>query len=127
MPSAITRMRSAAVSNSESSEEMTSIALPLRGEIAHQRYDLGLGADVHSAGWLVEDKDVRLGVEPFPDHHLLLIAARERAHGRFARGGLDPQGLRSADPPLRAPGRLDRKIHEARRSKMGTEALDSTE
>ena len=72
--------------------------LAARGEIAHQRDDLGLGADVDAARRLIEDEDVRLGVEPFADDDLLLIAARERADSGIPRGGLDPQGL---DLPIR--------------------------
>ena len=40
-------------------------------------------------GRLVEHQDVGLGREPLGDHDLLLVAARERAHGVIARGGLD--------------------------------------
>ena len=44
-------------------------------------------------GRLVEDEDVRLGVQPLADDDLLLVSAGERADRSLARGGLDPQAL----------------------------------
>ena len=92
-PSDITTMRSEAVSSSESSEEMTSTALP---RAARSRTSVMISAFEPMstpAGRLVEHEDVRLGVQPFADDDLLLVSARERADRRLARGRLDPQAL----------------------------------
>ena len=51
------------------------------GESADQGVDLGLGTDVDSTGGLIDDQQVRCHVQPFRQHHLLLIAARQIAHG----------------------------------------------
>ena len=51
------------------------------GQLAHQRVELLLGADVDAAGRVVEQDQPRPGHQPLADHHLLLVAARQRAHG----------------------------------------------
>ena len=58
------------------------------GEIADQRDDLRLGADVDPGGGLIENENSRLGEQPFADHDLLLVAAREGLDREVARGGL---------------------------------------
>src|SRR5262244_3571753 len=45
---------------------------------AHQLVDLALGADVDTAGRLVEDDDARLHGKPLGEDHLLLVAAGKR-------------------------------------------------
>ena len=52
----------------------------LVGELADQRLDLGLGADVDAARRLVEDQELRIGAEPAREQHLLLVAAGELAN-----------------------------------------------
>ena len=42
-------------------------------------------ADVDAGGRLVEDEDVGRGRQPLCEHDLLLVAARQRAHGMIAR------------------------------------------
>ena len=51
-----------------------------RCQLEHEPIDLGLGPDVDPAGRLVEEKDARLPEQPFREHDLLLITAREVAH-----------------------------------------------
>src|SRR5579872_4313128 len=54
-------------------------------KLAHKGNDLGLRADIDARGRLVEDEDIRLGVEPFGEHDLLLIATRKGSRRRVAR------------------------------------------
>src|ERR1700733_7368896 len=42
-----------------------------------QTIDFGLGPDVDAGGRILEDVNLRLEVQPAPDHHLLLVAARQ--------------------------------------------------
>jgi hypothetical protein len=58
---------------------------PLPSSSAHQTIDLRLGADVDADGRLVEDEKLGAVIEPFADHDLLLIAAREARRWRSAR------------------------------------------
>ena len=77
-PSHITAMRWLSRSTSGSSDEMTMIALPSRGQLVQQPVDLALGADVDAARRLVEDQDVAVAQQPFGDDDLLLVAAGEQ-------------------------------------------------
>ena len=63
--------------------------LALVGERAQQLVDLGLGADVDAARRLVEEQDVAIAHQPFGDHDLLLVAAREKPHLLRRRGRAD--------------------------------------
>jgi hypothetical protein len=71
----------------------------VRGELAQERVDLALGADVDAAGRVEAEQGLEPVREPAGDRHLLLVAARE-----------------PADLPLR-PGvdreRLDCRAHAA--------------
>ena len=73
--------------------------LALVGERVQQLVDLALGADVDAARRLVEEQDVAIAQQPFGDHDLLLVAAREQAHLLLDRRRLDVQ------PPDEALGR----------------------
>src|ERR1700733_1388429 len=42
-----------------------------------QTIDFGLGPDVDAGGRVLEDVDFRVKVQPAPDDHLLLVAARQ--------------------------------------------------
>ena len=79
---------------SGSSEEIARIAMPGAGQLVEQRVHLGLGGDVDAAGRLVDDQDLGLQRQPARQHHLLLVAAREVAHGLV--------GARHADAELLA-------------------------
>ena len=59
----------------------------LLGEAAHQRVDLGLGADVDAAGRLVHDQDLRVGLQPLAEDDLLLVAAGELADHLLGAAG----------------------------------------
>ena len=50
---------------------------PFFSRRAEQPIDFRLGADVDADGRLVEDEELGAVIEPFADHHLLLVAARE--------------------------------------------------
>ena len=72
------------------------------GQSIDQRVDLRLGADVHTAGGLVEDQDPAPRGQPLGEHELLLVAAREaggnhvgagRAHAQPIEIGLRLQAL----------------------------------
>ena len=56
----------------------------LGGEDAQRAVDVLAGADVDAAGRLDEHEDVALALQPAAQQHLLLVAARQRAH-RLAR------------------------------------------
>ncbi len=73
----------------------------LGGEVAHHPEDLGLGADIDAAAGLVHQQHPGVGHQRLADHHLLLVAAGERAD-------LDPR-VRHLDRQLadRPPRRLD--------------------
>src|SRR5690606_20355174 len=73
-----------------------------RGDHAvDEAVDLVLGADVDAARGLVEDQHLGLGVQPLPQHDLLLVAARELPDEREHAGRLDAEvgaeGLRDGD------------------------------
>src|SRR6185503_9244647 len=63
------------------------------GGFADEAVDLGLGADVDSAGGLVEQQDAGALAHPSGDEELLLVAAGELAGEGGRRGGLDLEGL----------------------------------
>ena len=69
-------------------------AEPLRGEVADDLVDLGLGADVDALGRLVEHQHLGLGRQPAGEQDLLLVAARQRRHRLLP---VDP--ARSFRPP----------------------------
>ena len=71
--------------------------LALRGQLAEQAIDLGLGADVDAAGRLVEQQDVGLLVQQPRQGHLLLVAAREAATP--AGPGRSPRSVSRAIQP----------------------------
>ena len=56
----------------------------LARELAEQRMDFRLGADIDAARRLVDDEKLRPGREPFCDHHALLVPAAQKLH-RLAR------------------------------------------
>ena len=89
----MTSTRSLMPSTSGSSLEIIRIAMPCLREPAHQRVDLGLGADVDAAGRLVHDQDPRLGLQPLAEDDLLLVAAGELADHLLAARG---RGCRAA-------------------------------
>ena len=72
------------------------------GEGPHQVVDLVLRADVDAARRLVEDHHLGPHREPFGQHDLLLVAARQRGRGGRRGRGLDAQGAALA---LRVLGR----------------------
>ena len=73
------------------------MATPLVGQLAHQLVDLALGADVDAARRLVEDHQLRPHRQPLGQHHLLLVAARQRARlGVSTDGALMPSRARCA-------------------------------
>ena len=55
------------------------------GEVAHEPVDLGLGADVHALGRLVEDQDRGRAGQPAGERDFLLVAAGQVAHRSFER------------------------------------------
>ncbi|MCY1244048.1 hypothetical protein D9M72_571000 [compost metagenome] len=68
--------------------------------------DLPLGLDIDAAARLVEEHHRGLPVQPFADHHLLLVAARQRRGPQFRIAALDVQiGNLTADMRLLAPAR----------------------
>ena len=78
---------------------------PLGGELVDHCVDLRLGADVDAARRLIEDQHRRVGVEPFAQHHLLLVAAGKLGHGHVDRRRADRQALPERSPPSPAPSR----------------------
>src|SRR6266545_659913 len=64
-------------------------ALPLLGEVLDDAVDLELGSDIDAAGGLVQDQQPRLGVHPFAEHDLLLVAARQLVDADVHAGSLD--------------------------------------
>ena len=78
--------------------------------------DLDLRAHVDTAGGLVENEDVRIGVDPLADDHLLLVAAGELGRHLVQGRGLDPQGLHVLlagllDPRLVQEGSVGEALH----------------
>ncbi len=106
-PRLITRMRSHRPMSSSSSDEMTRSPAAAPPQAVGDGVDLVLGPHVDAARRLVEDEEPRVGGQPLADHHLLLVAARERLH-RLAGEvlGLEPNRLaRPRDRLDRARGR----------------------
>ena len=77
----------------------------LRRDRADQLIDLFLGADVEAARRVVEDEHLGLGVQPFRQHHLLLVAAGEVEAKRVDAGRAH---LQAVDPARRQPPLLAR-------------------
>ena len=75
----MTRMRSARVTISGMSLEMSSTETPSRGDLADQLVQIGLGLDVDADGRLVDDQDLGVRRQPLGDRDLLLVAAGEVA------------------------------------------------
>ncbi len=71
-------------------------AQALIGELADERLNLGLGADVDAARRLVEDQQLRIGAEPSREQDLLLIAAGKLANLLFGARSLDGETLHEA-------------------------------
>ncbi len=97
-PSRMTMTRSDMPMISGISEDTMMTARPARGQFAHEVVHGGLGADVDALGRLVQDDDLRLGRQPLGDHHLLLVAARQRADILVERGGAQIEPRRSRAP-----------------------------
>ena len=62
-------------------------------QLAHDRVDLGFGADIDAARRLVEDQDTRVGLQPFGDDDLLLIAAGKLAGRLLCVAAPDAEAL----------------------------------
>ena len=62
-------------------------------QAVHNIVDLDLGAHVDTAGGLVEDVDIGVGVDPFADNDLLLVTAGQLSDDLVNGRRLDPQGL----------------------------------
>ena len=85
-------MRSLIPSISGSSDEIISIATPVR-QFHHQLVYLRLCADVDALSRLVEDQHRRLRHQPAAERHLLLVAARK------CRDRAEYRGCFHAEPP----------------------------
>src|ERR1700675_1970296 len=84
--------------------------------------NLGLGADVDAARWLIEDQELGIVGEPLAEHDLLLIAARKAGRDLVDGTCLDAESRDALKrhPPLRSavdesvarqrPKRRERKI-----------------
>ena len=93
------------------------MATPCVGEDAHQVVDLALRADVDAARRLVEDDHPRPHRQPFGEHDLLLVAARQGADRRRRPTGAlmaSARALRLRVACLAARGRRGRRWHSAR-------------
>ena len=75
-------MRSHIASSSGSSDDAITMPRTLGGQLADQRVDLRLGADVDAAGRLVEEQHARLRQQALGERDLLLVAARQRVDER---------------------------------------------
>src|SRR2546430_677473 len=69
---------------------------PVGREVADDRVDLALRADVDALGRLVEQQHLGLGGEPPGEQHLLLVAAGQRGHRLLPRAGPQPQAAEVA-------------------------------
>ena len=109
-------------------------AEPLIGELADQRLDLGLGADVDAARRLVEDQELRVHAQPAGEQHLLLIAAGQLADLLLGARALDAEPRDEAVDDLALPGLVDdagaRQLRQQRQRQVlahrhvGDDALD---
>ena len=72
------------------------------GQVVDDAVNLIFGADVDTTGRLVQDEDVRIGEQPFRQHHLLLVAARQVPGGLIDVGTADPHAVAviAGDPQL---------------------------
>src|SRR3954452_21165511 len=97
-----------------------------RAQRADDFVDLALGPDVHAARGLVEDQHIDVGLEPFGEDDLLLVAARERPDRRRHVRQPDPQLLdvllrqaalvaRAHAPAALGPQPDDRDVRGARK------------
>src|SRR5580704_8158964 len=66
--------------------------------------NLGLGADVDAARWLIEDQELGIVGEPLSEHDFLLVAAGEPASDLVDRACLDAESRNTLKrhPPLRS-------------------------
>ena len=67
---------------------------PRFGQIADQALDLGLGADVDAARWIVEEQHPWLEAQDAGEQDLLLVAAGQLADPLVGTRRLDPQAAR---------------------------------
>ena len=72
-------MRSDSNRISGSSEETTTTARSIGGQLVDQRVDLVLGLDVDAARRFIQQQHLRSGRQPFAEDHLLLVAAAQVA------------------------------------------------
>ena len=76
-PRSKTSARWQTLATSSKSVDTMTIAAPCLERDVEQPIDFRLGADVDAGGRILEDVDLRVEVQPAPDHHLLLVAARQ--------------------------------------------------
>ena len=68
----------------------------LLGQFGDDPVDFGFGLNVDALGGLVEDEQPRVGRQPFGQHHLLLVAAGQRADRLIEAGELQLHPLQGA-------------------------------
>ena len=83
---------------------------PRFGQIADQALDLGLGADVDAARWIVEEQHPWLEAQDAGEQDLLLVSAGQLADPLIGARRLDPQA---------AHERLDERVLPALRDEPG--------
>ena len=93
-PSRSTMSRSDPSTTSSRSELMSTTAMPLLRQLAHERLDLRLRAHVDAARRIVQDEQPRRRCEHPGQQHLLLVAARQLRDLLVRAGCLDAQAAR---------------------------------
>ena len=85
------------------------------GEFGDHLVDALLVLDVDADGGAVEDQHLRVGGEPFRQHHPLLVAAGEGLHRPVEAGDLDGEAVR----PSRRRGRAGGSAASGRGGRSG--------
>ena len=85
MPSCITTIRSDIPHDLGQLTRNHDNGLTLTGKLCDKRMNLCLCTNINTACRFVNDQNIRIGQQPAPNQHLLLIAARQILNGRFDR------------------------------------------
>ena len=113
------------LATSSKSVDTMMMAAPCLERDVEETIDFRLGADVDAGGRILEDVDLRVEVQPAPDHHLLLVAARQELdrQRRIVRPQSDAARRAPSRPGFRGPGEHERKQAQARRDRIEEQVL----
>ena len=106
-------------------------ALALVGQRVDELVNLVLRPHVDTAGWLVQDQDLGVGIHPLGQHDLLLVTTRQRRDSDIDARGLDSEVLAIPLCHLRLLAEAEQtpqdEILEVRRHRRGFDGIQQVE